>query len=120
MNTMARMKLGLAGALLATLAATGAAAHAHLERAVPADGSVLHTAPTRVVLTLSEAARLTALWIEPAGGERQKVAALPTQAAREITVALPALAPGRYVIAWRALSADGHVVPGQVRFTLLK
>jgi methionine-rich copper-binding protein CopC len=105
---------------LALAAAAAAYAHAHLERAVPPDGSVLHAAPAQLVLTLSEPARLTVLWIEPAGGERHKVAALPAQLAREIAVALPPLAPGKYVIEWRALSADGHVVPGQIHFTLLR
>jgi methionine-rich copper-binding protein CopC len=33
-------------------------------------------------------------------------------------VALPALAPGSYQVSYRALSADGHIVPGQLRFTL--
>ncbi len=110
----------VAGAALALIGAAVVQAHAHLERAVPADGSVLHAAPTQLVLTLSEAARLTVLWIEPAGGERHKVAALPSQPAREISVVLPPLAPGKYVIEWRALSADGHVVPGQIHFTLLR
>jgi methionine-rich copper-binding protein CopC len=33
-------------------------------------------------------------------------------------VPLPALAAGRYRLRWRALSADGHVVPGELHFTL--
>jgi methionine-rich copper-binding protein CopC len=96
----------------------GAQAHAHLERAVPADGSVLHAAPARVVLTFSEAARLTVLWIAPVGGARQKITALPAVSAAEISVALPPLTPGRYVLSWRVVGRDGHVVPGELHFTL--
>jgi methionine-rich copper-binding protein CopC len=100
------------------LGAAEAQAHAHLERAQPADGSVLTTAPARLVLSFSESARLTALSIEAAGGKPRKLAPLPAQSAREISVALPPLAPGEYVVRWRVLSADGHIVPGRLHFTL--
>jgi methionine-rich copper-binding protein CopC len=33
-------------------------------------------------------------------------------------VALPRLAPGRYVLSWRVVGRDGHVVPGELHFTL--
>jgi copper transport protein len=107
--------LALCGALALPVAAW---AHAHLLRAVPADGSVLQAAPARVVLTFSEAARLTALWVAPLGGTRQRIAPLPTDAAAEISVALPPLVPGRYVLSWRVVGSDGHVVPGELHFTL--
>jgi copper resistance protein C len=95
-----------------------AAAHAHLRQSVPADGSVLHISPPQLTLTFSESARLTALWIEPQGGARQNVAPLPETPAAEVTVALPPLKPGKYLLAWRVLGDDGHVVPGQLHFTL--
>ena len=112
------MKLApwLAGSVLA-LAATCAAAHAHLQQATPADGSVLHAAPTQLVLRFSEATRLTVLWIE-SGGTRQAVGSLPDAAQTTIVVALPTLSPGSYVVSFRAIGADGHVVPGQVHFTV--
>lgn len=105
---------------LALLLGGSAQAHAHLERSVPADGSVLHAPPARLVLLFSEPGRLTALWIEDAAGTRRSVATLPDVSARELTVTLPALAPGRYAIGWRVLSADGHVMPGRIRFTITK
>lgn len=104
--------------LVAFLSIGIAAAHAHLKQTVPADGSVLRASPPQLTLTFSEPARLTALWVEPQGGARQKVAPLPETAAAEVTVALPPLKPGKYVIAWRVISDDGHVVPGQLHFTL--
>ena len=107
----------LGGCVLA-LACSCVLAHAHLEQAQPADGSVLSSAPADLVLRFSEKARLTALWIRHDGGARQKVTPLPGEAQTRITVALPALTPGSYVISWRLVSADGHVVPGQIRFTL--
>jgi len=113
------MKLArfLAGLLL--LVATAAAlAHAHLERASPADGSVVSSAPTSLVLEFSEGAQLAALWIARDGGDRQKLGSLPQQPQTKIVVPLPALLPGSYVVSWRVVGADGHVVPGQIHFTL--
>jgi copper transport protein len=105
-------------AWLLLVATTCAQAHAHLQQATPADGSVISRAPAQLVLRFSEAAQLTALWIVSDAGSRQKLAPLPQQPQTQIVVALPPLLPGRYLVSWRALSADGHVVPGQIRFTL--
>lgn len=95
-----------------------AQAHAHLLRAVPAEGAVLHAAPARVTLTFSEPARLTVLWISPEGGKRQKITGLPVDAATEISVSLPPLTNGHYVLTWRVIARDGHVVPGELHFSL--
>ncbi|HYC10767.1 MAG TPA: copper resistance CopC family protein [Steroidobacteraceae bacterium] len=104
------------GGLLLWLAATCAVAHAHLQQSTPADGSVLSAAPAQLVLHFSEAARLTALWLE-SGAARQAVGPLPQAAQPIIVVPLPALSPGRYVVSFRVVGADGHVVPGEIRFT---
>lgn len=93
-------------------------AHAHLEEVSPAEGSVLSAAPRQLLLRFSEPARLTALTLERQGTAPQKIAPLPTKSEARILVALPALGAGRYLIRWRALSADGHVVPGELHFTL--
>lgn len=93
-------------------------AHAHLEEASPAQGSILHAAPQQLVLRFSEPARLTTLTLEREGAARQKIAPLPTESQARIVVPLPALAAGHYRLSWRALSADGHVVPGELHFTL--
>jgi methionine-rich copper-binding protein CopC len=114
---MKRSFLSWLGALLAGAAGV-ALAHAHLQSSTPADHSRIATPPNSLVLSFSEPARLTALWIEQEGGAKQKVTDLPSDAARQVSVALPRLAPGSYTVSFRALSADGHVVPGQTHFTL--
>ena len=107
-----------AALLVLSAAVTSAAqAHAHLESATPRDGSTLGVAPASLVLQFSEAARLTALWIEKRGGEKQKLAP-PQDAQSEITVTLPKLEPGEYVVTWRVQGDDGHVVPGTIRFSI--
>jgi methionine-rich copper-binding protein CopC len=120
-ESVALTPMKVAAALSAWLLAAGttwAQAHAHLEQAIPADGSVITAAPTELVLRFSESARLIVLSVARDGGSRQRIVPLPQQPQARIVVALPPLAPGHYVVSWRALSADGHVVPGQIRFTL--
>ncbi len=39
-------------------------------------------------------------------------------APRELSVEAPALAPGRYVVRYRVLSTDGHIVQGNYEFTV--
>ena len=107
----------LCGMALVTFAVT-ASAHAHLEKSSPADGSVMMTSPSSIVLSFSEAARLTALSIQRADEAKQNLKPFPTAAARQISVPLPPLKPGAYSLTWRVLSDDGHVTTGTLRFTL--
>ncbi len=116
-----RRALSVRGWLLLSLAIAasgGAEAHAHLQASTPGDGSILARPPLVVVLQFSEGARLTALSIERSGGPTQKLTPLPQEPQTTITVALPKLPPGDYVVSWRVLGRDGHVVPGRIRFTL--
>ena len=106
------------GGVMLSLAATVALAHAHLKKAVPADGGTVAKSPANVVLTFSEPAHLTACWIQKGDGPKQKVSGLPTTAAAEISVPLPQLEPGTYVLSWKVVGDDTHIVPGQIGFTV--
>jgi methionine-rich copper-binding protein CopC len=112
---MRQMRVALV--CLALLGSGGAQAHAHLNESSPADGSVLAAAPAALTLSFSEPAQLTALSIELAGGASAKLS-VPAQAQARISVTLPKLAAGAYLVRWRVLGSDGHVVPGQIRFTV--
>ena len=107
----------LSGLALATFGVT-AGAHAHLQKASPADGSVVRTSPSNVVLNFSETARLTAASIQRGDEPRQSLKPLPTAAARQISVPVPQLTPGLYSVTWRVVSDDGHVMSGTLHFTL--
>jgi methionine-rich copper-binding protein CopC len=91
--------------------------HARLVKSVPADGST-GSAPQKFVLTFAESATLTALSVQRDAEPAQKIAPLPASAAAEITVSAPPLSPGKYVMAWRAVGDDGHVMPGKIKFTV--
>jgi methionine-rich copper-binding protein CopC len=79
---------------------------------------VLNSSPGNVVLTFSEPARLTACWLQKSDGPKQKVTGLAITAAQEISVPVPQLQPGSYVLSWRVVGDDGHILPGQIHFTV--
>ena len=98
--------------------ATVADAHAHLRSSIPADASTLSASPPSLELNFSEAGLVTAASIQEAGGTPRKLEPLPTKAAERVSLALPALEPGAYVVSWRVLSADGHIMPGKIHFMI--
>jgi methionine-rich copper-binding protein CopC len=105
--------------MLATLIfAAEAQAHAHLADSVPAKESVIATSPPSIQLRFSHAVRLTSLVLESADGKSQALESLPKETAASLSVAAPKLAPGKYVVSWRALSQDNHVMSGKFSFTL--
>jgi methionine-rich copper-binding protein CopC len=104
--------------LMFALAATVVLAHAHLKKAVPADGAVIGTPPADVVLSFSEPATLTACWIQKGDGPKQKITGLAATRAQQISVPVPKLEAGAYVLSWRVVGDDGHVLPGQIHFTI--
>jgi methionine-rich copper-binding protein CopC len=107
----------LSGLALVAFGVT-ANAHAHLQKSSPADGSVIATSPSNLVLNFSEAARLTALSIQRGEEPQQNLKPLPTTAAQQISVPLPPLTPGTYSVKWRVVSDDGHMMAGALHFTL--
>ena len=113
------MKTSIAFATTALLAfAAVAQAHTHLKGSTPAEGSTIVAAPANIVLKFSEAARVTALTVQKDGEAEQKLSSLPTTPAEQVTVPSPKLAPGKYVVTWRVVSDDGHVMAGKLHFTL--
>jgi len=93
-------------------------AHAHLKDSQPADGSVVTIAPDNLVLRFSEAARVTALALHRVGEAERKLVPLPTAPAQQVTLPLSKLGPGKYVVTYRVVSGDGHIMSGELRFTI--
>lgn len=114
------------GLLAAAAVVAGAAApawgHAVLVRSSPPHRAVVAQAPARVQLWFNEAiepayARLTVLDGAGARVDTDDVA-VGADDPRRLSVALKPLAPGRYVARYRVLSVDGHVIEGELTFTI--
>ena len=113
-----RYMKALVGGLVAVLAlgAQAAFAHTHLKSSTPADGSTVKAVPTHITLTFEDHVQVTAASITGKGGKPQTIIGLPEGVVKEATLKLPALAPGEYVVNYRAAGHDGHVMSGQVKF----
>ena len=106
----------LAGLIL-TVPAFG---HAKLRSSLPAADAQLQSAPASLTLTFNEAVRLAVLSLGTAGKDIPLTVDRSAPAAAQVTVGLPALAPGKYRVRWSALSVDdGHVTQGSFSFVIL-
>lgn len=125
MNTRRHRRLArtLAIAVAAALATVSVAwGHAVLVRSSPANRAVVAQAPSRVQLWFNERiepayARLTVVDAQDLPIDSGEVIVGPEDP-RLLSVRLPALEPGRYTARYRVLSVDGHIVEGEVSFTL--
>lgn len=121
---MNRLATGLAGLLMGTavalVTATPAAAHSSLAGSSPADQAALAQAPTEVTLTFNEPVStqfVDVVVTGPDGAAHQDGAA--AVAGDTVTQSLETLAEdGQYSIAYRVVSADGHPISGELRFSL--
>jgi methionine-rich copper-binding protein CopC len=99
--------------------ATHVEAHARLVSSQPANGATVAAAPASVTLVFSESAKVTALSIQSAVDKSPKKLAVATaEDSVSHGIALPALAAGDYTLTWHALSDDGHVTSGTVKFSV--
>ena len=111
----------LAVLALLALAATPASAHSELVSSSPEDGAVLAAAPDRVVLRFSEDIRDQGSAVVVTDADQARVddpGSLVISGPR-VTVALDdTVGSGAYTVAYRVVSADGHVIGGAITYTL--
>lgn len=104
-----------------SVAVSSVSAHATLESTSPAAGSVLQGAPDQITLTFTEAIDSIPDGIRVVAGDGHSVvAAKPNQGLGDhtLTVGLPALDDGTYVVAWKAISVDSHPITGAFTFSV--
>jgi copper resistance protein C len=110
-------------ALAAILCFIGQAAFAHamLERASPAAGSVVSGSPPAIVLTFSEPVepRFSSVAVTDGSGTRMDLGKPAIQGdKRTLFVELKPLRPGAYAVAWHVTSVDMHKMQGHFSFTV--
>jgi methionine-rich copper-binding protein CopC len=101
---------------------TPAAAHAFLDRAMPAVGSTVHVPPRTVRLSFSEALEpaFSRVNVEDSAGKVVDAGDGHVDAADRtiLMVGVPSLPPGTYRVRWRVVSIDTHVTEGDYTFTI--
>jgi methionine-rich copper-binding protein CopC len=94
-------------------------AHARLISSRPSQGSTVAASPAELTLVFSEAARLTSLTIQATGEKSpRKLPVSKDEDSSSHAIALPSLVAGDYIVTWHALSDDGHVTSGTVKFSV--
>jgi methionine-rich copper-binding protein CopC len=97
-----------------------AEAHAMLDRANPAVGSTVATAPRSVTLSFTEKIEpaFSTVRVEDASGARvdQGKPQLERGSRNVLRVNLKALGPGTYKVIWKVLSVDTHRTEGSFSF----
>jgi len=114
----AKTLLVAAGLLLGGLGA--AQAHAFLDHALPRVGSTVKAAPRelRIWFTDDLDPAGTTVALMDAAGKPVSTAKSTVDAKNDtlLTLALPALPPGRYKVVWQAACPQGHVTKGDFSF----
>lgn len=107
-------------AALGLLAPAVALAHAHPKVMDPAPDSTV-TAPRHVSVEFSEALdpKFSSLRLTDAGGTVVSKASskVSTDDPKHMTLDLPGLPPGVYVVRWVSVATDGHRLEGNYKFT---
>jgi hypothetical protein len=125
MRRLAGLGAAVAVACLAVFwTATPASAHNSLIASTPQDGAELAAGPQTVQLTFDEPVQngqgLNTIAVLGPNNDHWEGGAA-TVAGNVVTAPVRTLGPaGAYKIGWRILSADGHPVSGELRFTLTK
>jgi methionine-rich copper-binding protein CopC len=113
----------LAGALGASaLSGTAALAHAVLVRSAPPHRAVLGRMPERVQLWFNErlepAYSTVSVWNEAGAQVDDRDVTVGPDDPRRLSVTVSAREAGLYIVKYRVLSVDGHVVDSRFTFTV--
>lgn len=115
--------LGVVAALTAPAEAPSAERHFELRRSAPGADSALAASPDRIQLWFSQEplAQGALISLVDAGGEVVELGAtavVPDTATSLRAEVLTPLASGSYTVHWRAMASDGHVVTGEIPFSV--
>jgi methionine-rich copper-binding protein CopC len=112
-------KVCLSGLFMAAMLPLAALGHAKLLGTSPAPGEQLTDPPKQLTLKFDEPVQLGTLKLSADGKDIAVRIDRVAAAAPQVTVGLPALAPGTYRVQWSALTLDdGHVVKGAFSFVI--
>ena len=108
----------LVAALILLVAGSGSAtAHANLVETDPADGATLETAPSEVTLTFSENVGNGHVAVTAPSGKQVRTTNVRTVDHVLSGDVASSDERGRYTVAYRIVSSDGHPISGEFTFT---
>ncbi|MEU6716740.1 copper resistance protein CopC [Nonomuraea sp. NPDC046802] len=122
MNALARsvrrvLAATAGAALVLLLTSPGALAHDRLKSSSPADNAKVKRVET-IELEFTSNMRLPTIVLDGPDGEPVPLDKPDVDGAKVSTRPVDDLQPGRYRIAWRVVSSDGHPIQGEITFTV--
>ncbi len=106
----------LVAALTVLLTAVPASAHAGLAGSDPTDGAVLAKAPTQITLTFTEDISAPAYVVVTGPGGQKLATGKTTINGQRVRQRMSDGGPGRYTVAFRVISVDGHPITEELHF----
>jgi methionine-rich copper-binding protein CopC len=107
----------LAALVLVLVGSSSADAHATLIATSPENGARIATAPTSIGLTFSEAVGSSFVAVTAPDGSKVKTSAARVTGGQVTAEVAASDQRGRYTVAYRVVSDDGHPVTGTFTFT---
>ena len=116
------VKWSAAAIFLVLLAPSSLSAHAYLVKAIPAQRAVLFSAPAKIQLWFNERLepRYSSIAVSDGAGNpvESGQAEVSAEDSKQLSIAIKPLPAGRYLVRYRVLSVDGHIVQDQFPFTI--
>ncbi|MFC0861148.1 copper resistance protein CopC [Sphaerimonospora cavernae] len=103
---------------LGVVLALPAWAHTSLRSSDPAKNAQVQTL-SKVTLEFTESVRFPVVVVQGPGGKRYESGAPVVEGPKVTQAVAPSVPPGKYTIAWRVVSTDGHPVEGEIPFTVI-
>ncbi|GLW06417.1 hypothetical protein Misp01_15470 [Microtetraspora sp. NBRC 13810] len=104
-------------ALFFTLGTPAALAHDRLKSSSPGKNAKVESVE-RIELDFTASIRLATIVLHDADGERVTVGKPEADGTKVTAEVSEPLTAGKYVIAWRVVSSDGHPITGEIPFTV--
>jgi len=97
--------------------------HNHLTKSAPAEGEQLAASPKEIRLWFNERPEIPFTSVTLMQADSTRIATIKATAttdslAAAIPLATP-LRPGKYLVAWRTASSDGHAIRGMFEFSIV-
>lgn len=95
-------------------------AHSKMAESSPAAGEIVKTGLSEIKLNFEKAVRVTLVKITQEGNKEliEPTSELPKSFVDKIELIVPPLNPSTYKVEWTAVAEDGHIMQGEVPFTV--
>ncbi|MFM7087969.1 MAG: copper resistance protein CopC [Candidatus Paceibacterota bacterium] len=103
--------------LLLTLDHQSAYAHAEITGSSPANSTVIKVLPKEIILSFNEAVSVEKDGIQLLNASGKILSSSAKQSGSDLKLVTPKIKAGRYLVRYRVISADGHIIIESITFS---